>query len=282
MVQVTTCTLDVPGACLYYEIRGSGPVLLLMGAPLPSAFSARMADVLAAEYTVVTYDPRGISRSARDDPDQDVTPELLADDVHRLLAALGSEPAYLYGNSGGATTGLALVTRHPQQVHALVAHEPPLPELLPERAQLRAMIDDVYVAYRDDGPEAAWRKFLIGTGIGGGSVTGPQRDAGDAGPRIAGAGNQADDHCFFAHMLRPFTRYQPDIRALRAASAKIVVGAGIRSAGELPHRAAAALAARLDMPLADFPGGHASFGDQPGPFGQALRQVLAGTSAARR
>ena len=30
---VTTRTLDVPGAHLYYESRGSGPVLVLTGAP---------------------------------------------------------------------------------------------------------------------------------------------------------------------------------------------------------------------------------------------------------
>jgi pimeloyl-ACP methyl ester carboxylesterase len=38
-----------------------------------------------------------------------VTPEQQADDVYRLLAALGGGPAEVFGNSGGAVAGLALV-----------------------------------------------------------------------------------------------------------------------------------------------------------------------------
>ncbi len=86
----------------------------------------------------MTYDPRGIGHSSREDTTGDVTPEQQAGDVHRLLAALGGEPAYVFGSSGGAVAGLALVTTQPAQVRTLVAHEPPLIELLPDRGQLQA------------------------------------------------------------------------------------------------------------------------------------------------
>jgi hypothetical protein len=54
---------------------------------------------------VVTHDPRGISGSPLDDPEQDSTPELRADDVAVLLDALGAESADVFGSSGGAVTG---------------------------------------------------------------------------------------------------------------------------------------------------------------------------------
>src|ERR1700736_5412022 len=88
-------------------------------------------------------DPRGIGHSTREDATQDVTPEQQADDVHRLLSALGGEPARVFGSSGGAVVGLALVTAHPGQVRTLVAHEPPVIELLPDREQVRAQIEDI-------------------------------------------------------------------------------------------------------------------------------------------
>jgi pimeloyl-ACP methyl ester carboxylesterase len=114
----------------------------------------------------VTYDPRGIGNSTRDDTDHDVTPEQLADDMHRLLAALGGEPADLFGSSGRAVVGLVPVTAHPGQVRTLVAHEPPVIELLPDRAQLRAQVQDIHDTHRRDGAEKAMGKFLAHAGLG--------------------------------------------------------------------------------------------------------------------
>ena len=57
--------LDVPGARLYYERRGAGPLLLMIGSPMDSTGFAGLADALAGRYTVVTYDPRGIGHSRR-------------------------------------------------------------------------------------------------------------------------------------------------------------------------------------------------------------------------
>src|SRR5215216_1505372 len=102
----TTHTVDVPGARLHYERRGSGPLLLMIGSPMDSTGFAGLADALARDYTVVTYDPRGIGNSSREDTSQDVMPEQQADDVHRLLSVLGGGPAHVFGSSGGAVAGL--------------------------------------------------------------------------------------------------------------------------------------------------------------------------------
>jgi pimeloyl-ACP methyl ester carboxylesterase len=149
----TTHMLDVPGARLYYERRGSGPLLLMIGSPMDSTGFAPLASALADRYTVVTYDPRGIGNSSREDASDDVTPTQQADDVQRLLSALGGGPADVFGSSGGAVVGLALVTTHPDRVQTLVAHEPPVVELLADAAQRRAEIDDVYEGVRDVGSQ---------------------------------------------------------------------------------------------------------------------------------
>ncbi|MGH3929774.1 MAG: hypothetical protein ACRDTF_07335 [Pseudonocardiaceae bacterium] len=52
-----------------------------------------------------------------------------------MLSAVTTAPADVFGSSSGGVTGIALATRHPDQVRTLVAHEPPLVELLPDRAQ---------------------------------------------------------------------------------------------------------------------------------------------------
>jgi len=273
----TTHVLDVPGARLYSERRGSGPLLLLIGSPMDSSGFAPLAAALADHYTVVTYDPRGIGHSSREDTSVDVTPEQQADDVRRLLSALGGGPADVFGSSGGAVVGLALVTAHPDQVRTLVAHEPPVVELLADAAQVRAQINDIYGTHRVEGADKAMQKFLAHAGLG----EGPAREA-DA-PRWEPSPEQlarmrATTEHFLAHLLRPTTRYRPDIEALRAASTRIVVAGGATSKGQLANRTAVALADQLGTRVVDFPGDHGGFLVFPEQFGRGLDQVLTETT----
>ena len=75
--------------------------------------------------------------------------------------------------------------------------------------------------------------------------------------------------------------YEPDYEAIRAASTRIVIAAGEESEGEFTHRAALAVAQKLDTDAAIFPSHHAGFlgGEygqtgKPDEFAAALRQVL--------
>jgi hypothetical protein len=64
--QVQDGTVRVAGAELYCERRGAGPaVLCVTGASGDAGVLAGLADRLAEDYTVVTYDRRGSSRSPR-------------------------------------------------------------------------------------------------------------------------------------------------------------------------------------------------------------------------
>jgi pimeloyl-ACP methyl ester carboxylesterase len=148
-------TLKVPGANIYYEVRGSGPVLLMMpGGPADAEAFRRIAGYLESDYTVVTYDPRGLSHSTLDAPVNDERiVQIFADDAHRLLSATSKEPAFVFASSGGATIALELAARHPDQVRTLVAHEPPSAILLPDPARVRAQSADIVEAIGDYEPD---------------------------------------------------------------------------------------------------------------------------------
>ena len=119
--QPTTHRLDLPGAQMYYEVRGSGPLLLVIGQPMTSPPFAPLADLLAEDHTVVTYDPHGLGQSSVDDPSLEVTPEVQAADLAHLVDAVGGGPADVFASSGGAVAALAFAAHHPDHVRTLVA-----------------------------------------------------------------------------------------------------------------------------------------------------------------
>jgi clorobiocin biosynthesis protein CloN7 len=266
MTPPTGHTLDVPGARLYYEVQGSGPVLMLIGHPMGISGFASIAPLLAQDHTVVTYDPRGFARSTIEDPAQDGEPDVLADDVRRVLEAVGPIPADVFGSSGGAVTGLALVARFPGHVSNLVAHEPPVALLLPDADDAAAGFHEIYDTYRASGIGAAWKKF--------GSFTGMDMGPEVPDPPPPSAEEVATSERFFEHGLLTIALYPPDIPALQAAPTRLIVAGGTASKGEFPQRTAVALAQRLGSPLMDFPGGHVGFITEPKEFAAVLRRAL--------
>lgn len=266
----TNNSLDVPGARLHYEVQGFGPGLILVGHPMGCSGFAAIARLLAEDYTVVTYDPRGFGQSALDDAEQDAEPHLLADDVRRILEAVGKLPARVFGNSGGAVTGLALVARYLGYVETLVAHEPTLPLLLPDAERWRAGIGEIYETYLREGVPAAGKRFSTFVAEMG---MRPQQHDGESRPPTAEELVAAERA--FGHGLVPIVLYEPEISALQAASTRIVIAGGTTSKGELSQCAAAALAERIGVPLVDFPGGHTGFISHPEHFAGILRRELA-------
>ena len=79
---------------------------------------------------------------------------------------------------------------------------------------------------------------------------------------------------FFGHGLLPIALYAPDFPALQAAPTRLMVARGVTSKGEFAHRTALALGQRLDIPLVDFPGGHAGFISDATEFALVLRRIL--------
>ena len=282
MTEPKTQTLDVPGATVTYDIReaepeSTEPVLLMIGSPMDANGFTTLAGHFP-DRTVVTYDPRGVGRSPRADGVTGATPDEHAEDLHRLIAELDAGPVDIFASSGGAVNALALVTRHPEAVRTIVAHEPPLATVLPDREEALAVTEDIHETYERDGLGRAMAKFIAFT-----SVRGPTPpDFSNHAPNPADVGLPTEDDGSRDHpLLGPHmiyaSHYEPDFDSLRRASTRIVVAGGAESEGTFPCRGALAVAERLGTEAAIFPSHHGGFGQQgdPDAFAATLRQVLA-------
>ncbi|WP_169951905.1 alpha/beta fold hydrolase [Microbispora sp. H11081] len=262
--------LRVDGATLRYEVRGSGPLLLLIpGGTGGAAAYDGVADGLAAEYTVASYDPRGLSRSPLDDPEAEQRVARHADDAVRLLDLLSPDaPARVAGCSSGAIVALHLLTTHPERVERVVAHEPPVVEVLPDAAEHRALLARVADTFRREGLMPAAAVFAAGLRRPGDPVEPPAAIAPPPGRALT------DMSYFLGRIVPSFMAYRPDVDRLAALSDRLVLAAGTDSVGELPYRPAAFLAERLGTELVHFPGGHVGLTTHPAEFGETLRAVL--------
>jgi pimeloyl-ACP methyl ester carboxylesterase len=286
-IEPASHTLEVPTAILTYDIRradatADAPALLLIGSPMGAAGFATLARSFP-DRTVVTYDPRGAERSRRTDGGDRNTVEEQADDLHRLIERLDAGPVDIFASSGGAVNALALVERHPEQVRTLVAHEPPLAQLLPDREAALAACRDIHDTYLRAGFGAGMAKFLVLVSHKGtftpGFAAGPDPDPAMFGLPTDDDGSRGD--VLLGMNMIPTTHYEPDLDALLRASTRIVVAAGVESEGELACRGAVALAELLGTSLVTFPSGHGGFAGgeyghtgEPEAFAAKLREVL--------
>jgi pimeloyl-ACP methyl ester carboxylesterase len=285
--KMTTHTLDVPGATLTYDVRpndaSTEPTLLLIGSPMGAAGFGTLSRHFS-DRTVVTYDPRGVERSVKADPASPVTPDVHADDLHRLIQAIGG-PVDLFASSAGAINALALVSRNPEDVRTLVAHEPPLATVLPDREHTMAATQAVADTYRRSGFGAGMAHF-IATVSHRGPFTAeiaaqPAPDPAMFGLPANDDGSRADPLLGQDQTMMTGTRYEPDFDALASASTRIVMAAGEESEGQMASRGAFAVAERLGDKPAIFPSDHGGFlgGEygqtgQPDAFAAKLREVL--------
>ncbi|WP_158888951.1 alpha/beta fold hydrolase [Amycolatopsis anabasis] len=268
-------TLKVPGAELYYEKRGTGPVLLFIpGGNGDAGLYQGVATALADRYTTVTYDRRGFSRSPLDGPvDDDARVEADVEDAKRLLGEFTDRPAYVFGSSSGAIVALELLTRHPDRILRLFAHEPPLVTLLPDSERHLVLLDDVYDTYRTVGFGAALAKFLRATGIEGMGGPGGREPIGDTAEFVARVRHNLE--FWLEHELRSYPRVTPDLAALEATADRLVLSGGRDSHDAFPYWPNQILAEKLGLPIVDFPGGHIGYGTHATDFAAQLGEVLA-------
>jgi pimeloyl-ACP methyl ester carboxylesterase len=281
-----TRTLKVPGATLTYDVRAGGspafPPLFLTASPMAAPGFATLAGHFT-DRTVVTYDPRGSERSQLDEPMTPPTPEQHADDLHRIIEELGGGPVDMFASSGGAVNALALVAEHPEDVRTLVAHEPPLPSLLPDREAALAAARAVHETYMQRGWGTGMAHFIAVVSHQGEFPSDySQQPAPD--PQMFGLpteddGSRTDPLLGLA--LVGSIGYEPDFESLAAASTRIVMAAG-NEEGTMANRGAFGVAERLGTKVVVFPSGHGGFlgGEygqmgEPDAFATKLRNVLA-------
>ncbi|EFE72069.1 abhydrolase [Streptomyces viridosporus ATCC 14672] len=262
MNPVNSGTLAVPGATIYFEVRGEGPFLLLIGGGNSDAtVYKRLAAVLAGSHRVVTYDPRGNSRSVLDGSPMDQRVEEHADDAYRLIEHLADpdEPVYVFGSCSGGLIALELTIRHPGRVRLVVAHEAPVLSILPDAERHLALLDDICETYLREGMAPALTKLQALHG-------------GRPAPDLPEVHNNTD--FFLTHFVRPFTRFVPDPAALEEVADKVVWAGGHASREDLVHRPTLVLAGRLGREVELFPGGHVGYARYPADFAERLVEVL--------
>ncbi|MFI9385723.1 alpha/beta fold hydrolase [Kutzneria sp. NPDC052558] len=216
------------------KTRGDGPLLLLLhgGGGSVGSYDA-VLDILAEQYTVVTYTQREGGPAER------------ADEAARLLDDLGAKSAAVFGSSAGGLVGIELVARHPERVGLVIAHEPPFMSLLPDADEVtRAFLDLV------GAPDGALR-FLRLTGM-----LGPV----DESVVQAAAANLSFD----GREVAAFVNHRTDLGAVRASGVKVVLAAGKAVTGSLPFRSSEAVADALAAPMVIFPGNHFGYAPMPG------------------
>jgi pimeloyl-ACP methyl ester carboxylesterase len=286
----TTHTLNTAGADIAYDVHGplptsdGGPPLFMIGQPMTASGFATLASQFP-DRTVVTYDPRGLGRSTRKDAQVDNAPTVQADDVHAVIQTLGAGPVDMFASSGGAVTALALVAAYPDDVTTLVAHEPPLIEVLPDAAAAERARAGVRDAYESDGSGAGMAVFIAMT-----SWSGEFTDAyfaqPAADPTVFGMQTEDDgsrDDPLLSDRSWAVSSYRPDVDALSAAPTRVVIAVGEESQSTFTGRTSAATAELLGQPATVFPSHHGGFlgGDsryagQPEAFARKLRDVLDG------
>jgi len=264
-------TLKVPGTQLFYEVSGSGPFLILIPGASGTGESFRpLAPHLISQYQVVTYDRRGFSRSALDGP-QDYDHRLAtdADDVRRLIEHLTDQPAFVFGTSSGAIVALEVLTRYPERVQTVVAHEPPVVSLLPGAAKWWAFFDRIYDSYRKHGIEQAMHQFVS-------MIVGKEEHE----VLMRAMKEQANEYTkmnaayWMEHELRQYPHVALDQARLAAHARQLVLAGGRDAQDKVGYQSSKALAQRLGLDLIDVPGGHIGFMTSPAEFAEALSATL--------
>jgi pimeloyl-ACP methyl ester carboxylesterase len=250
---------------LYFEVRGSGPpVLFIMGATGDAGHFSTVAGQLADEFTALTYDRRGNSRSSRPPGWDTTTVEEQADDAAGLLRALELAPAAVFGSSSGAICALSLLVRYPELVRGAILHEPPMLSVVERQDDVQAAIGQLVEAgMAAGGPPAALERFWR-------FVSGDANWEGlERGLRERMLGNAET----FLGVERTLESYRPDDATLAAIAMPVQV-----LLSEQRHWFIAEvvewLASRLGVEVSTTPGTHTPYHDHPHELAQTIRSFM--------
>jgi pimeloyl-ACP methyl ester carboxylesterase len=284
----TMRVLETGDADIAYDVHGPLPTadrrppLVMIGQPMDASGFATLASHFP-NRTVVTYDPRGLGRSTRNDGRVDHTPDVQAEDVHAVIEALDAGPVEMFASSGGAVTALALVAAHPQDVSTLVAHEPPLIPVLPDAAAAERARAGFRDAYEAGGSGAGMAAFIAMTSWQG-EFTDEYFAQPPPDPAVFGMPTEDDgsrDDPLLSDRSWAISSYRPDVEALAAAPTRVVIAVGEESLGTFTGRTAVATAELLGQQASVFPshhggflGGEHGYAGQPEPFARKLRDIL--------
>jgi pimeloyl-ACP methyl ester carboxylesterase len=266
---MTSHTLIVPNGILYYELRGTGPLLVLIpGGNGEASIYKSVALELSRRFRVVTYDRRGYSRSTSTStstptcvPDYSERRVLTdADDVARLIRHLSPDtPATVFGSGSGAIVALTLVAQHSELVRTLVAHEPPAFTLLPDGEQILEAIEE----FRSAGVQAVMRMLLEVMGVTGG-----------IGSEHTNPYAPANLNFWMENEMRQYPRANIDVESLKENMDHLLLVGGRDGKDLMPYQPNLVLAKKTGSEVIDLPGGHLGYKTHPKEFAAELLVAL--------
>lgn len=104
---------------IYYEVKGSGPhLILLSGLASDSQSWSTVMNKLAKHFTLIMPDNRGCGRTHC--PPDAITIQGMADDTVALMDHLGIQNAHLAGHSMGGFAAQQICVDHPGRINKLV------------------------------------------------------------------------------------------------------------------------------------------------------------------
>jgi pimeloyl-ACP methyl ester carboxylesterase len=270
---ITQGIVRVDGASIYYERRGDGPaVLLISGGQGEAAHFSRAADLLASDYTVLTFDRRGVGRSRLEGPRRQFSMLQQAQDAVAVITAGGFASAAVFGSSSGASIVLELAAAYPEVVSLAISHEPPVITGLPDRGEMLDFYDRVEARAAAGEVVEAWAEHIQRTGL-------PSllpRSSAELDP------DQLAKLKEFVTGTQPvFTYYRPDYARLSLSQVPLMLAAGHDSLNHFgpgkpvfTARTAQAAAEHIGTELVEFPGNHVVHMVDPVAFVETLRPLL--------
>jgi len=270
-IKVTTSTIPVKNASIYYKIHGKGrPILLMITGGTGDADSFdNIIPFLIDHYTIVTYDRRGYTRSpiVSISEQEIIDIETQSDDVRTLIQAITKEPVFVFGSSIGAVIALDLAAQYPSLVKKVIAHEPPLVNQLPE-SERAGKVPEIM---QNETPLEAMRRFTATFGLV------PQNLVGQTFMHVSRdfiKRKSADTKFFLEHESKGVDNYKLDTEKIRLGRSKIVFLAGKESRGNFLYGLAIKAAKDIGASFFEVVGHHIGYGQYPEEFSQKLIELF--------
>src|SRR6266511_6124594 len=227
-VMIQSGRVTTEGDDLYYEVRGQGQPLLMIAPGGGDGWQySFVANILADEYKVITYDRRANARSTMNQP-QNFEVSQQSRDALAVLRAVGEESAFVFGNSSGAVIALDMAKTQPQAVRAVIVHEPPLASVHPNAKKWQRFFASVNLTAFQFGASIAALRFALGVGLPlQASINGSKalKLHIEKYNEVRISDKDTTDVCI-KQVLLPVTNYSPDIESIKKNGVRVFMANG--------------------------------------------------------
>ena len=277
-VEIQSSRVSTEGDELYYEVRGQGfPLLMIPPGGGDGWQYSFVADLLADEYKIITFDRRANGRSTLNNP-QNFEISQQSRDAVAVLHAAGEESAYVFGNSSAAVIALDMARTQAHALRALIVHEAPLARLHPNARKWQRFFASVYLNGLRFGSSIAALQFMLGVQLPIAELIKATKPinahrAQSSEPYLS---DQTASEVLVKMELLPVTNYLPDVESIIRNGVRVFIAIGEWALKRNTWIAQVnlILAQQLGCELVKFPGHHGSFMDLPVEWAAALRGVL--------